>query len=102
MTETPDDAWLIALGSAISDGAPLDWDELERHAPDTRSKRIVRQMRGLSRIVDAHRSDGADEGEPSGAPASSAARHWRHIVLFEAVGAGAFGTVHRGWDPTLE
>ncbi len=101
MSETPDDAWLIALGAAISDGAPLDWDELERKANDTRTKRVVQQMRGLSRIVDAHRSDSANDPPRSGAP-SSPARHWRHIVLFEALGSGAFGTVYRGWDPTLD
>jgi Tol biopolymer transport system component len=102
LNDTPDDPWLLALGSAISDGAPVDWDQLEREASDSERKRVLEQMRGLSRIVDAHRSDGLNERRAPAAPSGSLTRHWRHIVLFEPVGSGAFGTVYRGWDPTLD
>jgi len=96
------DAWLIALGSAVSDGVAVDWDDLERNATDNRTKRFIQEMRGLSQIVEAHRSDAVIGQEPSSDPPAQAARHWRHIVLFEAIGAGAFGTVYRGWDPALD
>jgi len=102
VSNTPDDAWLIALGSAVSDGVDVDWDNAERQATDESKKQILRQLRGLATIVHAHRSDAlnpSDSDHPQSAPPS---RHWRHIVVFEVIGSGAFGTVHRGWDPTLD
>ena len=101
MSDTPEDAWLIALGSAVSDGADVDWDKAERQATDESKKQLLRQLRGLATIVNAHRSDGLNPSD-SDCQTSSASRHWRHIVVFEVIGSGAFGTVHRGWDPTLD
>ncbi len=102
MTDAPEDAWLIALGSAVSDGAAVDWKDVEQRATSDHARRVLQEMRGIARIVDAHRSDALKDPDESPAPAPSPARHWRHIVLFEAIGSGAFGTVHRGWDPTLD
>jgi serine/threonine protein kinase len=104
LSDTPEDAWLIALGSAVSDGAAVDWKALERRATTDDARRVLREMRGLARIVDAHRSDALNDPDESSVPvpAPAPARHWRHIVLFEAIGSGAFGTVYRGWDPTLD
>jgi len=102
VSDTPEDAWLIALGSAVSDGADVDWDKAERQATDQSKKQILRQLRGLATIVNAHRSDGLSPSDSDHSPSSPASRHWRHIVVFEVIGSGAFGTVHRGWDPTLD
>jgi len=100
LSDTPEDAWLIALGSAVSDGAEVDWDQAEQQATDASRKQILHQLRGLAQIVNAHRSDALN---PDGPRAQSPpSRHWRHIVLFEIVGSGAFGTVYRGWDPALD
>jgi len=102
LSDTPEDAWLIALGSAVSDGAAVDWRELEQHATTDHARRVLHEMRGIAQIVDAHRSDALKDPDESPAPVPPPARQWRHIVLFEAIGSGAFGTVHRGWDPTLD
>ena len=102
LNDTPENAWLIALGSAVSDGADVDWQDLERRATTDHERRVLQQMRGIARIVDAHRSDALNDPDDSPAPVPTPARHWRHIVLFEAIGSGAFGTVYRGWDPTLD
>ena len=102
MSDTPEDAWLIALGSAVSDGAAVDWEEAERHAIDDHRKQLLQQLRSVALIVDAHRSDALNQPDASPSSPTSSARHWRHIVLFETIGSGAFGTVYRGWDPTLD
>ena len=104
MTEPPEDPFLIALGSSVSDGAKVDWDKAERTAADPDTQNIVRGMRRLADLVAAHRSGGmhaASDGAPIPPPAAPS-RHWLHIVLFESIGAGAFGTVYRGWDPRLD
>ena len=104
LTEPPEDPFLIALGSSVSDGATVDWDKAELTAGDPNTQNIVRDMRRLADLVAAHRSGGmhaASDGTRI-APPAAPARHWRHIVLFESVGAGAFGTVYRGWDPRLD
>jgi Tol biopolymer transport system component len=103
LNDTPDDAWLIALGAAVSDGAAIDWESVERKARDPHTQLLVEQMRRLATVVTAHQSGGQDGAViPVAAKPASAVRHWRHIVLFESIGAGAFGTVYRGWDPVLD
>lgn len=104
MNQNPDDAWLIALGAMVSDGGAVDWDDAERRPADPEQQRLVRQLRQLATIVKAHRSttlSPRDAREPAPAPPGDAAQ-WRHLVLFERVGAGAFGSVYRGWDPLLD
>jgi Tol biopolymer transport system component len=103
LSDTPEDASLIALGAAVSDGAAVDWQQAERDAVDPDKLRIVREMRRLATVVAAHRSDGLKDPDiVAEAVPPSPVRHWRHIVLFESIGAGAFGTVYRAWDPTLD
>jgi Tol biopolymer transport system component len=99
MTDDPEDPSLIALGAAVSDGVPVDWTEIESQSHDDERQQLVRAMRELETLVAAHRQ--IEAAAPTDRPASSA-RRWQHLVLFEAVGEGAFGTVYRGWDPRLE
>jgi RNA polymerase sigma factor (sigma-70 family) len=99
MTDDPDDPSLIALGAAVSDGAAVDWGEIEGLADGDDKQRLVRAMRDVETLVAAHRQ--VDALATNDTPAASA-RHWQHLVLFEPVGEGAFGTVYRGWDPRLE
>ena len=99
MTDDPDDPSLIALGAAVSDGAAVDWGEIEGLADGDDRQRLVRAMRDVETLVVAHRQ--VEALATNDTPAASA-RHWQHLVLFEPVGEGAFGTVYRGWDPRLE
>lgn len=103
MNDGPEDPSLIALGAAISDGAPVDWEEVERTAVEPEKRQLLENLRDVAKLVTAHRSGGAHAlSHDVAVKPSPSIRHWRHLVLFEEVGAGAFGTVYRGWDTQLD
>jgi eukaryotic-like serine/threonine-protein kinase len=105
MNQHSDDAWLLALGAAVSDGEGVDWDSAERHAGSPDRQRLIQDLRRLSTVVDAHREVGEEPTalvRQRGPDTLAQVTHWRHLVLFERIGAGAFGMVYRGWDPVLD
>jgi Tol biopolymer transport system component len=105
MSGNPEDAWLIALGAAVSDGTQVDWDDVEKRQTTPEQQRLVQELRQLATIVNAQRTAGAGRdqtGDADSESVSARASQWRHLVLFECVGTGAFGSVYRGWDPQLD
>jgi Tol biopolymer transport system component len=98
MTEEPEDSVLLALGAAVADGAPVRWDDVEVRAGDVERQELIQGMREVAALMAAHRQVEA----PAPAVPADSPRHWGHLVLFERVGQGAFGAVHRGFDPRLE
>jgi Tol biopolymer transport system component len=102
MSEREDAAWLIALGTDISEGKAVDWERASRQAADRETRKLLESLKQLAHVVDAQRSAGSDEASPPAIPAEPATAHWRHLVLYERVGAGAFGAVHRAWDTQLD
>jgi Tol biopolymer transport system component len=102
MSVEPDDPELIALGAAISDGARVDWDRVQKDAPDAEAEQLVAGLRDLATVVSGLRSISSAPPVETQNDDVAPARRWRHFVLFEAVGAGAFGTVHRAWDSQVE
>jgi eukaryotic-like serine/threonine-protein kinase len=107
MNQNSDDAWLIAIGAAVSDGSGVDWQRAERQAASAEQRRVVEGLRRLASVVAAQRQlpppqeTAFEEYERLPAPVETVT-HWRHLVLFERIGAGAFGAVYRGWDPVLD
>ena len=102
MSDLPDDAWLIALGTEVSDGKTVDWDLADRRATDAQAKTLISNLKRLESVVQAHRSTGQEPTEQPSASGPAGTSHWHHLVLFESVGAGAFGTVHRAWDTRVD
>lgn len=102
MSVEPDDPELIALGAAISDGARVDWDQVQKDAPNAETEQLFAGLRELATVVSGLRSAGTGDAVETRDANPVHARRWRHFVLFESVGAGAFGTVHRAWDSQVE
>jgi serine/threonine protein kinase len=101
LSDQPEDAWLIALGNDVSDGKTVDWELADRRAADPEAKALLGNLKRLEAVIQAHRSSGGSGGAAS-RPVASPTTHWHHLVLFEAVGSGAFGTVYRAWDTKLD
>lgn len=103
MTGTPEDAWLIALANDVGDGRPIDWDAIVPPGASDATRRVVAELRRVAAVVDAHRA--GEERLPasvSAEPPADTPSTWRQLVLLQAVGQGAFGTVYRAWDAQLD
>jgi Tol biopolymer transport system component len=99
LTDRPEDLWLIGLASDVCEGRPVDWSQAQSQTTNPEVDAIVRGLRRLAGVVDAHRS--ITEQVPREAPAVHA-KVWRHLALLEVAGSGGFGTVYRAWDAQLE
>ncbi len=100
MSDPRDDNWLIALADEVCQGKRVDWDQVQARSTSVQTEAALRGLRRLVAVVDAHRT----ELEQSTPDEAAAPQHklWRHLILLEEVGRGAFGTVHRAWDTRLE
>src|SRR5262245_10831465 len=61
MAGEPDD--LDKLFESVADGESVDWDALEREAPDEETRKLIRQLRLIAEVAEVHRSQ-VDEGTP--------------------------------------
>ena len=102
MTEKRDVPWQIALANDVSDGKPVDWEDVAVQPGDANAQRIVEGLRRVAAVVEAHKTIVGDVPSQTVTPEATASRIWRHLVLLEVVGKGAFGTVYRAWDPQLD
>jgi serine/threonine protein kinase len=100
-TDKNDDLWLIAVAADVCEGKPVDWQRVRRETGGNQeTEAILRGLQRLAGVVDAHRSI-IDQAPASAAPADHP-KVWRHLVLLDVAGTGAFGTVYRAWDARLE
>jgi len=106
-----DDPGLVAVAEAIADRVAVDWSSVHEsadQAPDLRELQII------AAVAEVHRQAGA---APSGAsfgdvlatvsvapPVTTATSGtpWGPLIVLDRVGSGAFGTVFRAIDPTLD
>jgi len=88
---------LKRLIEAITDGAEIDWElEIDNNSELGGKLRSLRAIDAIARVY--RESAPVTSGE---LPASSISR-WGPLELREKIGEGAFGEVHRAWDPTLQ
>ena len=86
MTGKADDPLLLALAKAISDGTPVEWDNL----PATSDPDVLAIIDELKRVEDVAKLT------------NTTPTTWGGFELLGEVGRGRFGTVYRALDPTLQ
>ena len=87
MTDRPEDLWLIGLASDVCEGRPVDWSQAQSMTTNPEVDAIVRGLKRLAGVVDAHRS--ITEQEPRADDADvDHPKVWRHLALLEVAGIG--------------
>lgn len=92
---------LLPLALSLSDGAEIDWAEVEQAADDPRQRRLVESLKSVAALSALHASYQAGAGSPATA-AEERPRRWGALELIETIGRGSFGTVWRARDPRLD
>ena len=85
MNGSDENVRLLSVAEAISDGTPVDWDDVARHA-DPAHRAIVSQLRVLEELARLH------EETPTS---------WGPFSIVGEIARGAFGTVYIASDPSL-
>jgi serine/threonine-protein kinase len=81
------------VAGAILDGTPVDWAGVESAAAAA-DQPLVEQLKTLAALRSVRQS--------SDMPGGPATVSWGHLRVFERIGHGAFGDVHRAWDTRLD
>lgn len=82
--------------AALVDGERIDWSALERML-GANSAALAR-LRRVARLIDAF----AEAHAQPAAPLADAGIPWGHLRVYEKIGTGSYGEVHRAFDPVLE
>ena len=96
----------------VADGLAIDWHALALSAATPEERAELECLRIIDGLNRAHRVEERDslpttelppthQAAPT-APTTSVGRMWGRFHLLQEVGSGAYGSVHRAWDPDLE
>jgi len=95
------DAWLIRLAGAITDGDAPDWIAASSTAGTEEQRQLVEELRIVAELAAVHREPGAS-GAGEAAPSETRPARWGALEIREQIGSGHFGTVYLAWDSALE
>ncbi|HKB07543.1 MAG TPA: protein kinase, partial [Candidatus Polarisedimenticolia bacterium] len=119
MKDKGNDATLLRVAEAISDGSVVDWNALQAGRQDLR--RTLNQLRSLEALATAHRAPAvpargvraavASIGSTAtavapnvkvGAQEAPSLSTWGPLKILALLGSGGFGDVYRAYDPSLQ
>lgn len=99
MTDDP----LLDVAARVSDEARVDWKAIEDAADTSEQREILRALRDVARVAEAHR-EAQPESEAGGAGDAEPVvrRRWGSLEILGRLGQGGFSEVLRARDPELE
>ncbi len=98
----PDDARLIQLAEAITDGTSPDWEAAVSSAGTRKERQLVRELRIVANLAAVHRGLDLPSGRGEMTSSQDRPARWGQLELREEIGRGYFGTVYLAWDAVLE
>jgi len=112
--EANDSKLVVDVAESISQGAPVDWEQVERQSADEHDTSVLRELHVVDRIAAFYRAPETPSARPTDpsewqveqgdATATSSYEHgtWGHLTLLEQIGQGTFATVYRARDGKLQ
>jgi eukaryotic-like serine/threonine-protein kinase len=97
-----DDALLIKLAGAITDGSAPDWEAAASTASTREHRQLVEELRIFANLAAVHLGLGVAASENAGKVPRDQPTRWGPLEIRGEIGRGHFGTVYLAWDSALE
>src|SRR5262245_19521493 len=97
-----DDAFIIRLAGAITDGVNPDWVAAASTAGSREERQLVEELRVVAQVATVLRGPSTSLAEEAAQSPQVDRARWGPLGLRGQIGRGHFGTVYLAWDSALE